>query len=33
MSDVFQTINSENVDAYKLKELVGQFNLAGNLLS
>jgi len=33
ISDVFQTINPEHVDSYKLKELVVQFNLTGNLLS
>ena len=30
--DVFLTVNSENVDNYKLKELVKQFKLSGDLL-
>gem|GEM_PF-6329215 len=32
MSDVSQIINSSNIDGYKLNELVGQFNLAADLL-
>lgn len=31
-SEVFQTLATEKVDSYKLKELVGIFNLAGDLL-
>lgn len=31
--DAFQTVNSESVDSHKLKELVQQFNLAGDLMS
>ena len=32
MSDVFQTANGENIDHYKLKELVSVFNLSDDLL-
>lgn len=32
MSDVFQTVNGENIDHYKLKELVSVFNLSDDLL-
>ena len=30
--DVFQTTSADRIDAYKLRELVGMFNLSGNLL-
>jgi len=33
IADLFLTINPGNVDNYKLKELVCQFNLSGELLS
>lgn len=33
IADVFLTVDSEKVDEYKLKELVKQFNLTGDLLS
>jgi hypothetical protein len=33
VADVFQTISNDNVDNSRLRELVGQFNLNGNLLA
>ena len=33
IADVFQTIDGENVDPYKLRELVKEFNLSDRLLA
>lgn len=33
MLDVFQTLNTDDVDEYKLKALVQQFNLSGSMLA
>ncbi|MGB4967507.1 MAG: hypothetical protein WBO35_04880 [Candidatus Saccharimonadales bacterium] len=32
MSDVFQTVTTDKVDVYKLKELVKMFNLSSDLI-